>query len=120
MSGNPSEPFGVLSSRGSGSRMKYSVRRGLSCLAVVCLLWGAADPAEADVIDVPNISFSSISGFNSSAIYRGQTFVALAGVAEELTFYLSPSVTPGGVNFRVLLTEIDTSGGGIVPTTVPV
>ncbi len=103
--------------------MKYSVGHGLSYLAVVCLLLGAADPAEADVIDVPNINFSSLSGFNSSN-YRGQTFVALPGLVEELTFYVSPSVDPGGVNFRVLLTEVTTADGinqctsCVFPTTV--
>ena len=82
----------------------------------LCLLLRAADPTEAAVIDVP--LGGSTSGFNVIATYRGQTFVALPGLAEELTFYLSRSVDAGGVNFRVLLTEVDTSGGGIILTTV--
>ena len=92
------------------------ISHALSCLAVLCLLLGVADPVEADVIDVP--LGGSFSGFSAST-YRGQTFVALPGKAEELTFYVGPSPDAGGVNFHVLLTEIDTSGGFVFfPTTV--
>ena len=69
--------------------------------------------AGAGVIDVPNLNFSSLSGFDGTS-YRGQTFIALPGLAQELTIY----VRPKAIHFRVLLTEVDKADGKIFPRTV--
>ena len=81
------------------------------CLLALCLTVNA----RAGVIDVP--IGGSISGFGPNN-YRGQTFIALPGVAENLTVYVGDSnAIPGPVTYHVLITEIDTTGG-IHPTNV--
>lgn len=66
--------------------------------------------ASAATIDVqPTASIGALS----SANYVGQTFVALEGVAEDITVHLGWRP----VSFRLLVTEVDTLGG-IFPTNV--
>lgn len=81
------------------------------CLLTLCL----AVNAHAGVIHVP--IGGSISGFGPDN-YMGQTFIALPGVAKDLTVYVGESnAIPGPVTYHVLITEIDTTGG-INPTNV--
>ena len=61
-----------------------------------------------EIITVP---FTGIlTGFGSGAVYRGQTFTSLAApsTANKLTVYVGPTAD-SGANFRVLLTEVDTT-----------
>jgi len=66
-------------------------------------------PAKADTIEVP--LWGTLSGFGSGEPYRGQTFKAVSGLAEKLTVFLAGADVTGGLNFRVLLTEVDTTSG---------
>jgi hypothetical protein len=63
----------------------------------------------ANIIEVP--LWGTISGFGSGEPYRGQTFKAISGLAEKLSVFLAGADTIGGLNFRVLLTEVDTTSG---------
>lgn len=66
--------------------------------------------ANSSTIEVP--LEGTFSGFGSTEVYRGQTFFAPAEPvsAEQLTVYVGP--TPDfGADFRVLLTEVERSGG---------
>ena len=67
----------------------------------------------AGTIEVP--LEGSLSGLGSFEPYRGQTFRALTGLATRLTVFVGQGTEPGGLNFRVLLTEVDTTNG-IHPT----
>lgn len=66
--------------------------------------------ASASTIEVP--LEGTLSGFGSTEVYRGQTFFAPAEPvsAEQLTVYVGPT-SDFGADFRVLLTEVDRSGG---------
>jgi hypothetical protein len=76
---------------------------------------GGSDDENGGTTDVP--IGGSISGFGPT-YYRGQTFIALSGIAEKLTVYVGESNSiPGPVTYHVLITEID-STGGINPTNV--
>lgn len=70
-------------------------------------------PANADTIEVP--LWGTLSGFGSGRLldehYRGQTFKAVSGLAEKLTVFLGGEYDTDGLNFRVLLTEVDTTSG---------
>jgi len=66
-------------------------------------------PANAETIEVP--LWGTLSGFNLGEPYRGQTFKAISGLAEKLTVFLGGEYDSGGLNFRVLLTEVDTTSG---------
>ena len=67
-------------------------------------------PANADTIEIP--LWGTLSGFNSGEPYRGQTFIAESGLADQLTVYMAGSDDEDiGTNFRILLTEVDDTGG---------
>ena len=81
------------------------------CLLMLCL----AANVDSGEINVPY--GGSISGFGPD-YYRGQTFIALPGVANDLTIYVGDSnPLPGPVTYHVLITEVDTTSG-IHPTNV--
>ena len=91
---------------------KSSLYRSASICLLTLLL---AIDTQADVIDIP--IGGEISGFGPT-YYRGQTFIALPGVAEDLTVYVGDSNSiPGPVTYRILITEIDATSG-IHPTNV--
>jgi|GEM_PF-4966624 len=96
-----------------GDFMKFNAHRLV--IAALLILFANSPKAIAATIDVPLVG--SLSGFGSGEPYRGQTFRALAGAATKLTVFVGQGTEPGGLNFRVLLTEIDTSNG-IHPTKV--
>jgi hypothetical protein len=50
--------------------------------------------------------------------YIGETFKALPGVADSLTFFVGPTFDFSGVDFHLLITDITTAGGEIHPTDV--
>jgi len=53
----------------------------------------------------------SLTRFGSGEPHRAQTFRALAGLATKLTVFVDRAIDPGGLNFRVLLTEVDLTSG---------
>jgi hypothetical protein len=88
----------------------------LTCFVIVLATFATFSlKAQAGVINVP--VNGSLSGFGPDN-YRGQTFIAIPGLLEDLTVYVGESnAIPGPVTYRVLITEVDTSSG-IQPTNV--
>ncbi len=77
----------------------------LFLVTAVCVV-----PANADTIEIP--LWGTLSGFNLMEPYRGQTFIAESGLAEQLTVYMAGSDDEDiGTNFRILLTEVDDTSG---------
>ena len=80
------------------------------------LMFGLVANINAEVIYVP--INGSLSGFAPN-LYRGQTFIAPQGIAEELTVYVGESnAYEGPVTYHVLITEINETAEGIQPTYV--
>src|SRR5262245_2989337 len=94
-----------------------------SLLGVIAMaLASVSEPARATEIDIPPGTFFLTGVSSETRPYRGQTFTAEPGFADELTLYLG-AVEGGTFSFRVLLTEIaiDTgipAPGGLHPTNV--
>jgi hypothetical protein len=61
----------------------------------------------------------SISSRHDFATYFGQSFAALPGLADQLTFRVSaPFVGSDAIDFRVLIAETSVDQGVYTPTTV--
>ena len=85
--------------------MRRFVILALFLVLAVCVV-----PASADTIEIP--LWGTLSGFNLGEPYRGQTFIAESGLAEQLTVYMAGSDDEDiGTDFRILLTEVDDTGG---------
>lgn len=81
--------------------------------AAMTMALGIASAAASSITVPPS---GTLTGFGDSGTqYRGQTFTALSALAEELTVYVGP--TSDGLDFRLLVTELDTTSG-VRPTTV--
>lgn len=97
-------------------RWPWAGRLATSVAIAITFLSCASGPATAGTIDVPlNGTLSGFGEFGDA--YRGQTFTAPQGRAEELTFYLSPDCNCGPLDFALLLTRVS-STGGIHPTDI--
>lgn len=84
---------------------------------IVCLFLLFATSARGELIEVPVVG--SRVGFGTSQVYQGQTFTAPSSpsFANTLTLFVG-AVTISGGDFRVLLTEVDSSTTAIHPTKV--
>ena len=69
----------------------------------------------ADVIEVPQNAFTG--SFGPRNPYSGQTLTGISGSAEQLTVYMTGASDPPGIDFRILLTGIDTVAG-LHPTNI--
>jgi hypothetical protein len=80
-------------------------------VAVTYLLMGSICNAAIIGTD-PIPPASMLSGFGSSEVYRGETFRLSSGpaFANTLTVFVGPT-SDLGANFRVLITEVDMTGG---------
>ena len=81
----------------------------------ILLILSSVLAANADVLEVPQNAFTG--SFGPRNPYSGQTFTSVSGLAVQLTVYMSGASDPPGIDFRILLTEIDTSAG-LHPTIV--
>ena len=86
---------------------------------IVWLFFLLANNAHANLIEVPVLGH--YLGFGSSMVYQGQTFTTPSSpspiFAKKLTVFVG-STTISGADFRVLLTEVDSTIFGIHPTKV--
>jgi hypothetical protein len=80
-------------------------------LIVLMLLFSVSETltVKADELVVPYNAFTG--GFGPSTPYRGQTFKGVSGLAEQLTVFMNGSSDPPGIDFRILLAEMDTTAG---------
>ena len=88
--------------------------------SVVWLFFLLANNAHANLIEVPVLGH--YLGFGSSMVYQGQTFTTPSSpspiFAKKLTVFVGSATIFYGADFRVLLTEVDSTIFGIHPTKV--